>query len=332
MTDSTKASTTSVGCRRWMGSELFCQLCCKRDLCCCTSTSSNEAATWFGDIDKVNGRMIDMNASFFLEASYRTLAIKLLLMGFVAGSYVYLWVIYPYPYWFMAYLSYWTMFYAAVYLGLSFVTSLPIHSQSQRRQGFLIKATWIMYLVAAVHGIMVVILFWATEYNPSKTIRYSTVAAHGVSFAMVVLDGAWINKVPVRLCHCIFPFLMGCLFVSWSLIQGLVPIDNPNKNEGTDESLYSILNWEEKPVASAIVSVIVLFGTFPCFTLLFWGLSLWNRRYVEESSKTTTKDENTMSEDAKAAPISLEEEETTDVEGQELPKPNRNSIPEVEQP
>lgn len=250
-------------------------------------------------------------------------------MGFVAGSYVYLWVVYPYPYWFMAYLSYWTMFYAAVYLGLSFVTSLPIHS-SRPRARLWIKMTWVMYLVAAVHGMMVVILFWTTEYNPSKSIRYSTISAHGVSFALVVLDGACINKVPVRLCHCIFPFVLGCLFVGWSLIQGLIPIDNPNKEEGDDESLYSILNWEEKPFTSAVVSIIVLFGTFPCFTMLFWGLSLWGRRYVEASSvKDTTKDETTTSNDDKAVPTLLDDEVTTEVV-QVLPKDISHQ--ELEQP
>lgn len=263
-----------------------------------------------------------MKRSFCLGESHRTLLIKFLLMGLVIASYIYLWVIYPYPYWFMAYLSYWTMFYAAVYLGLSFIASLPIPSLAQLPIPWWIKVLWAMYLVAAVHGIMVVILFWATEYSPSKGFRYSTIAAHGVSFAAVVLDGAGISKVPVRLCHYIFPFIMGCLFVGWSLIQGLVPIDNPNK-DGGNESLYSILNWQEKPVESTIVSILVLFVTFPVFTLVFWGLSLWNRRYVAESAMATAKEEDIASESevVKAVP--------TDVELTELPK---DTCPESEQP
>ena len=300
------------------------------------------AATWFGHVDKVNGRTIDMKGSFCLEAASRTLLLKFLCAGLVAVGYIYLWVAYPYPYWFMAYLSYWTLLYAVVYLGSSLILSLvrvPLHSEaslpsspSGRRLGFLLKFTWAMYLVAAVHGFMVVILFWATEYSPSKAFRYSTIAPHGISFAMVVLDGIWINKVPVRLCHVVFPFAMGCLFVGWSLIQGLVPIDNPNK-EGPDESLYSILNWEEKPVASAIVSIIVLFGTFPFFTFFFWGLSLWNRRYVGEGSgNATTKDENMASEDGKLVLSSLEEE-IADVEGLEMPQvSNSSNTQELEQP
>ena len=89
------------------------------------------------------------------------------------------------------------------------------------------------------------------------------------------------------------------------------------------------MNWEEKPVASAIVSIIVLFGTFPFFTLVFWGLSLWKRRYLEKQGKELTKDDKIASDNDKAVASSLEEVEMTDLEGQEL---HKDSIPVMEQP
>lgn len=187
-----------------------------------------------------------------------------------------------YPYWFMAYISYWTMFYSCVYMTLSLASSYLV-CLPNNEPNFFIKATWVMYPVAVVHGISVVILFWATEYNPDTyNISYFIVVSHGLSLAASLVDGVLINKVPVRLVHYAFCLTFGLLFIGWSIIQGLIPIDNPNKTDGDDESLYSILDWAEDPLQAAIVVVLVMFVAFPIFTLVFWGLSLWGRRYVVE--------------------------------------------------
>lgn len=308
-TTSSSSSGRGGGCCSWLRAELACR--------CCTNLP---VSGWFGSVDAANGKTIDWNASFQLGASKWVLLTKFVLWGFVTGSYIYGWVDYKYPYFFMAYLSYWTLFYAVAYLTLSLATSVLVKSPTNA----LLTMTWIAYTVAAVHGILIVLLYWITEYDPATyTIRYFTILAHGASFAVVAIDGLFVNRVPVRLMHYFACLFFGLLFIAWSLAQGLVPVDNPNK-DGDDESLYSILDWAQDPVASAIVSIICLFGAMPLFTVLFWGLSLLlGRRYVVENNSaqeglaaasSTTKDKNQPHE---------ESEKTEDVEN-----PSMEILPE----
>jgi hypothetical protein len=77
-------ATTAAGCGQWYLSEVVCSQCC----------TDGPTATWFGAVDVVNGKTIDIPASFQLEAPPLILFFKFLLWGLTVGSFAYGWVDY----------------------------------------------------------------------------------------------------------------------------------------------------------------------------------------------------------------------------------------------
>ena len=183
----------------------------------------------------------------------------------------------------MTYVSYWTLLYTCIYLFFSFVLSLTKHPSM-----WLINITWVMFLVVIVKGIVVVLLFWGTEYDWSSGKPPTTfkVMSHGVTWTLAMIDGMIINKIPIRLKHYYIVLLFTSIFMIWTIIQGLIPIDNPwTTSEDNTERLYVILDWENEPIQAIIISCIVLFVALPFFTIIFWSISLCYRKYRNENDR-----------------------------------------------
>lgn len=255
--------------------------------CSCRGASSWCQAEYkgsaFGIVDAANGKTIDIVSSFQLQATPTTLVVKVLLLAWMIGSFAYGWIQYDHTEFFLAYVTLWTMVYSIVYLSFSLLVSSTIRQLEEASHHWMVKATWIMYTNAVVHGLTVVLIFWVAEYSPSRyTLSYFNVFSHGISLVIVVVEGNWINKVPVRLKHYILPNICGILYVVWSVLQSLLPVTNPNQDDPseTGDYLYSILNWDDDLTGAIVVSVVVIFGVFPLFTLFVWGISLWHRRYL----------------------------------------------------
>lgn len=251
----------SVGCCQWFRKEF------------------SSAVPWFHDGPDPNGKTIDLDRSFCIGeySSWGLVLLKLALFGLEVATLVVGWTSYTHPHWFMSYVSHLTVLYSCVYVGLSLLSAF-----FRETPLWLVKATWVMYSVAAVQGIMVILLFWLTEYGPEFTLTYFLIMAHGVTCMVVIFDGFVINRIPVRLKHCVFVVLFGALFVGWTIVQSLVPVDNPWKDGDESNALYKILDWDDSPLQAAIVGAGVVFVTFPLWTMVLWGLSLSGRRYLPD--------------------------------------------------
>ena len=275
-----KEGNTQVGCCRWIKSELATIWLCFG--CFCRNTTPK--TRMFDSVDP-NGQTIDFDKSFQTGGvGLLIIGAKLVIWGLIVSTFVLGFFDADYAYWYLAYVSHWTLAYSVVYSTFSLIVSFC--GRGKRNSGdpssstCLIRAVWIMYNIAVVHGLLVVILFWVTEYGPNYELRYYLIMVHGVTFALTFIDGAIINHIPVRLSQALWVMFFGILFIAWTLIQALIPIDNPNRDDGEDH-LYNILNWEDEPLESAIVSALVVFVAMPLLTALFWGLSLaLGHRYV----------------------------------------------------
>jgi len=95
---------------------------------------------------------------------------------------------------------------------------------------------------------------------------------------------------------------MAVLYVTWSLVQGLLPVHNPFKstNLSTDQNIYSILDWKGNPTKTVIVVILVLLVAMPIATVLFWSLSLIRRRYIVVDG-AKQQEENTTDQAPKAS-------------------------------
>ena len=206
---------------------------------------------------------------------------KFLLWGLGVASFAWAWVDYAHPDWFMAYISHWTMLYMCTYETFSMMTSLVSNPYQ-----WTIKATWLLFSLASVHGIMVVLLYWFTEYDPDiSPLNFTNIMIHGGTYAAIMIDGLIINRTPIRLKHYFFVLLFGLLFVGWTLVQGLVPVDNPFTEGMEDEALYNILDWQNDVGLAVGASVGTCFVAMPFFQVVYWFLSLCGRYYIDDSEE-----------------------------------------------
>lgn len=225
-------------------------------------------------LEDVNGKTLDLNKSFCTERSGLALLTKFVLWGLVVGTLIGGWIDSPHPHYYMAHLSKWTLLFFVVYQSLSLLLSTGCCSAK-----LFIKTAWIMFSIASVHGILVVLMFWALEYDKENyTITYFIIMYHAGGCAIVLLDGLLVNRVPVRMHHMWFNIMMALLFVVWSIIASTVPVDNPYIED--HDGLYDFLDWKGDPGYAAVCSLIPVFVGCPIFQTLLWALSICNRRYV----------------------------------------------------
>lgn len=269
-----------MGCCGWLKSELASNWLC----CGCFCKNITPKTRMFDAVDP-NGKTIDFDKSFQTGGvGFLVIGVKFIIWGLIVSTFILGFFDATHAYFYLAYVSHWTLAYSVVYSTFSLLVSFRGRGNGDPSSStWLMRAVWIMYSIAAVHGVLVVLLFWITEYGPNFELRYYLIMSHGITFALTFVDGAIINRIPVRLSQALWVMFFGIIFIAWTLIQALIPIDNPNRDDG-DENLYNILNWEDEPLESAIVSVLVVFVAMPLFTAMFWGLSIaLGHRYVSSS-------------------------------------------------
>jgi hypothetical protein len=191
----------------------------------------------------------------------------------------------------LAYLTHWSLLYAVFYMTLSFILSFGVNPR------WLMKCAWLSFPVAAVHQIMVTLLFWLLDYEPEKNPLNEVVfLVHGGVMVIVLFDGLVVNRVPVRLKHAIVTMGFWLLYMTWSILHNTVYQYNPwtaNDNAYDDDAIYAILSWSKEPLSATIKAVGVAFVCVPTFHATIWVLSLISRRYEESmQSERNEKDAN----------------------------------------
>ena len=226
-------------------------------------------------------------------SSLATPLLKLCFWIWIVGTLIHGWTTTEYAYWFLAYLTQWTLLLSCIYMTCSFLVSTMTVprtdiQETHPRQWALIKIVWILYTIASAAGATVAVLYWVFiyDYGRGTPPSYYTIMSHGIAFLVVLLDGMIVNSIPLRLKHFVFTLCYGVLFITWSIIQAFAYIDNPEKtssDEDPSEALYSILDWINTPKTAAIISVIANFFALPLFSILFWFISMsCCRKYVDE--------------------------------------------------
>ena len=265
----------------------------------CCERFKNEflSTTWFG-IQDSNGETLDLERSFCILATEEDqfccnfsamlrLALKCIFWGFIAYAFVGGWIDSNHPEFYMAYLTLWTSFYSFLYQSCSLLATIECGCgcRGNRSQTFLINATWLLFSIASVHGIVVVILYWLLDYDPdTDNIDFFNIMHHAATTGIVLLDGFLLNKTPIRIKHGLINVGLGVLFVMWTIIQAKFSIfDNPNV-EGEEDPIYGFVDWNENPATAAMYTFLPVFVAFPLFQVLFWLLSLPNRQYIHNSS------------------------------------------------
>jgi hypothetical protein len=234
----------------------------------------------FFQLEETNGRTLDLERSFASEPrSLLVIAGKSILWGLTMYTLVRSTLISNYPSFWLAYLTNWSLLYAVFYMTLSFILSFGVNPR------WLMKCAWLSFSVAAVHQIMVTLLFWILDYEPEKNPLNEVVfLVHGGVMVIVLFDGLVVNRVPVRLKHAIVTMALALLYLTWSILHNTVYQYNPrtaNDINTDDDAIYAVLSWKKEPLSATIVAVVVVFVCVPIFHVIIWALSLISRRYEE---------------------------------------------------
>ena len=290
--DDADAVTTmnKIGCCGWVRSELSCGSCC------------SHTTPMFGLIDP-NGKRIDIEGSFGMNGTIISVATKFCFWALSIITLIYGWINNNHPYYFMAYLTQWTLLMTIIYfscsLALSIMTLKSCSDNSDTSSGnssssfqrTLIKIGWGLFPIVSSAGAAVVLIYWLVVYDYENRgfPKYYSIMSHGIIFLLALADGFILNKIPLRLKHYMIVLLYGLTYIAWSIVAAAAKIDNPNTpSEDNSEALYTILDWDNEQTAATIVSVGVLFVALPVFTLFFWIVSVTCcRKYLEDEKVAT---------------------------------------------
>jgi hypothetical protein len=82
----------------------------------------------------------------------------------------------------------------------------------------MIKATWVIFSVAALHEMAIIAIYWFLEFDPARTqLDYFVLMTHGGVAILVLIDGLVVSRIPVRLKHFGVAFLMAVIYLAWCL-------------------------------------------------------------------------------------------------------------------
>jgi hypothetical protein len=240
---------------------------------------------WFHVKDPVNGRIMDVPESF-APASCRALCYKLFYCALCVGSIAYTLIEYEHNKGFyFAYLTYWGAIFCCFYSIFSlFNTIFASRTGQPRPDGTVscrIRSTWILFALSSQTSFMTMILFWALQFDPADPITFSTIVPHGVLFVFTVIDGIYVNRIPLRLMHWygfVLPFDVA--YIIWTLIQSFLEIENPESDTDAttnDDAIYpGVIEWSNDWTTALLWSLISVFVLGPIAYILLWTMSFGN--------------------------------------------------------
>ena len=226
---------------------------------------------------------VDVVATFQTTSSF-TKVIKAVLALLALACFIESLITTTRPQFMWAYLSHWSLTFATIYLCLSAVWIVVTPSETSP----LVLLTWAMYPLVSVAEIIVCVLYWTLDYEPSRQIKIYTIAAHGFIMLLVLIDGILISRVPVRVRQLVFPFVYFSVYILWTGVHALLDIGNKHRNEGVDDddAIYAMLSWNHKLVPTLIICLGVLFVACPVVFFLIWGLSICGRKFKTSDIET----------------------------------------------
>ena len=160
----------------------------------------------------------------------------------------------------------------------------PSNNNNKNEIGLPAKATWALLAIALPFELVVVVLFWALQYDGGE-LTYVSDMTHAVFFVLLFIDGCLLNRIPLRMKQFILYEVSSLLWVIWSVIHAYADVGNPYKDDGSqdDDAIYPSLRWKNNTTQSAILSVLVLFGANPILFMVCRALSRLPKRRLLES-------------------------------------------------
>lgn len=246
-------------------------------------------------VEEVDGRLIDLDASFAPRPEWSSTFIKFFLFAAVAAIMIDELLDTTPTMLYFAYITNWSLTVTLLYFFFSLLVTLyPPFITGTSNPPFLIKLTWMLFSVAAPAQLTVTVLYWGLEFSRDfSAITYRDIMVHGVFMILLFWEGFSVNRIPVRISQQWLYFLYITLYLSWTLLYAY--FGDPTSAD--DDVINAILSCIEDPVGREIAVASALFFAVPLAFVIVWLLSLFsypcsfnatNRKYLDrEEAKET---------------------------------------------
>lgn len=205
------------------------------------------------------------------------------------------------PFW-LAYLTNWGLLCILIcnalnlslFLYLCYQDRYPrSYSNQSSSAGCIFIIPWIVSIITINVSLLIVILYWVFEYKEGHSITYVNLMVHGLLALLTTIDVLVINRVPIRFRQILFVYFFQISYFAWTLIHaGLgmgVPrsdSDPPTDDSTDDDALYSVVNWNQRPLGGAIVAIGILLVATPILFFILWSSSLlFKKNYCDEDAE-----------------------------------------------
>ena len=255
----------------------------------------NPCSPWFSVSDKATGRTLDIPESFAPASCYAfvwklactAIAILTLAWQFVGDI----------AYFVLAYFTNWGVTFVCIYFILNTLNTVCASRTLQPTSknasvGCRIRITWLMYAIGVHSTAGATFFYWVFLFDPSDPDwTFTNLSAHGGLLLLMIIDGMFVNRIPLRWQHWYVVLLINIAYVGWTLIHAfLLDVGNPynedNDPETNDDAIYDVVVWKDDWKAALTYSCINCFVLSPLLYLVLWCLTngvCWDRRKLVES-------------------------------------------------
>lgn len=262
------------------------------------SSEFNPCQDWYsvGDIDGD----FDVEASF-APCNLRAVALKFVSLLYVTFVCFYsLWESDNRGLWF-GYLTNITLIFSVIYIWLSTFNSVIGVEQPRPRDNvsFMVGAQWYMFHVAMHANLIVVLLYWAIEFEPKETdLDFLNLSTHAGTCLVLLLEGFGVNFIPIRwFYYWGAGMLVGLAYMGWTIIQSKSDIDGDPSDPESD-LLYDAIDWEDNLGGTITFYVLCLVVVGPFFQGILFSISIYGQPFCcGKNKRRYIADKDTDEED-----------------------------------
>lgn len=246
-------------------------------------------------IQEIDGKYVDVRDTFTPRPKWWTVPLKLIILIWTTTVFVDGFMATGPSFFYFATFAHLSLVVTLAYLICSFLCNIlrsPSKTTDQYSDGkdffpsVWLQLTWVLFAIAAPSQVLSALIFWCTEFPFQTFDLQGSLILYGTIWILLLAEGFWVNRVPLRVNHQWYFLGFYFLFLLWSLIHSYLGIGNPLE---VNDVLYPFLQWNESPWFTVLYSMISLLIVAPLVFWFVWKLSLWssplifqglNRRYL----------------------------------------------------
>eukprot|EP01067_Filipodium_phascolosomae_P007058 Filipodium_phascolosomae@DN556_c0_g1_i1.p1 len=131
-------------------------------------------------------------------------------------------------------------------------------ADDEARQPVIVSFSIVGFAVSLTVAVLVTCTYWAFLYEASHGITVQNLLVHGVQLGILLLD-ALLTLYPSRIVHCIYPMMVACVYVIFTVVYWACG----GRNRYYQRYLYKILDYTKDPCTAITVALVLPLVVIP---------------------------------------------------------------------